>query len=339
MRNGLALDRADHHPLIEVFLQEGIHAHDRNGRDNDDGVPHQIGEPERDLRRFAGPHARLHLIGDQDVAQHELQGMQVRIFQIDQSIEIRVPVTDGDPKPQHRDDRLGQGQHDLGEITEVAATVDLRRLPQVLGNARLKKRSSDDDIVHDHGKWEDHDQKRIVQMEIPDRQKGRDESAAEKHRKDEKQGKELPSDEILPRQRVRRRHVDDQADGRARYRIQYRVSVPDPNVFVLEQLFVAVQGKPLGNEPYLPVRHRRRIAEGSDDDKVKRIHQDDQKHGGKNVKQHFHHFVGRAVVDRLRGRASYRIGCVHLHLLLSSTISCSRCISSISGSPESAAGS
>src|SRR5699024_5764004 len=88
------------------------------------------------------------LVLQQDLAQHQLQGIQLPVGDVDHGGEVLVPPAYAVVQSDDRDDRDGQGQYDGQQQAEVGAAVHLGSLLQLQRDAGLEVGAHDDDVVH-----------------------------------------------------------------------------------------------------------------------------------------------------------------------------------------------
>ena len=173
------------------------------------------------------------------------------------------------PQGDHGQDGLGQRQHDREEIPQVAAAVDLRRVPQFRRQAGLEKGAGHHDVIGDHRERQHHDEERVHHVEgVVQDDEGGDQAAPEEHGKNEEEGKESASHHVPPAQGVGHRDVDGQHDQRARKGIQYGVAVAPPQVAHGKQVVVPVHAEAPGKQQHIALGHHIGIADGGDHDKI-----------------------------------------------------------------------
>jgi hypothetical protein len=175
------------------------------------------------------------------------------------------------PKCDDRYECLGKWQDDGEEKPKVAAAVHLSRVPQLFGNAALEKRAGHDDVEDGHRERQHDDPKCIVEVELPRDQKRGDEAAAEEHDDEEHRHKKLAKHQIAARERIRSGQVDRKAYERTHQRVEDGDVVAGPDSGGIQQCAVAIESKAHGVKPHFAGRHRRRFAEGGNDDEVQRV--------------------------------------------------------------------
>jgi len=183
LTNQLLLQRPDHDPMHEILLQERVQHQDRQGRDDD----RRVFDRDPDIHPVARRGARHHVIGavgDQNLAQHELKREQLAVPQINQRIEIGVPMPDGVPQDHDRDDRHGEGNDDSHHNGPVVRAVDPRRFLQAHRNA-LESGTHNDEVERIDRARQQQRPGRIQHAQIVDEQERRNQAAAEDHRNDD----------------------------------------------------------------------------------------------------------------------------------------------------------
>src|SRR5215471_7974893 len=86
-------DRAQQRTLDEILLEEWIDQQNGHGRDDNGGVFDGLADLEGVAAADAGRHA-LHVAGDQDFAQYQLERVEVAALEINQGLKIGIPVRD-----------------------------------------------------------------------------------------------------------------------------------------------------------------------------------------------------------------------------------------------------
>src|SRR3979411_1480777 len=119
----LLLDGADQRALDEVFLQEGVDHQNRESGDDDCGVLDRLAELKGVAAGDASGHT-LDVTGDQDFAEDELEWIQIPDADIDQRVEVCVPVANGIEEDDYGERWQGQRQHDAKQDGEVVRSVD-----------------------------------------------------------------------------------------------------------------------------------------------------------------------------------------------------------------------
>lgn len=115
----------------------------------------------------------------------------------------------------HRDDGLGQGQHDAPEGAEVVRAVQRGRLEQIVGDRVLDEGTGDDQVV---GVDQHHDQQNpggVDQLQAVDHHVGGHQAAGEVHGEHEVHHDGVARLEIRAGQRVGGGHGDDHVQRRA----------------------------------------------------------------------------------------------------------------------------
>ena len=291
----LSLHRAEHESLVEVFLHKGIRAQNRHGGNDDYHILKQVCEPHGADHGFVvAQHVRLRLVDDEDVAQHQLQGHQVVVADVNQRVVIRVPLRHGRPQADHRQHGLGERQRDLEEIAQVAAAVDAGRVPQVSGQVGGKEHARHDDVVHRNGKRQNQHPERIVQPKVQNHRVGGDQAPIKEHGEHVIRVEQAAAHQILARKRVSHGHVHRQAHQHAQHRVGDGVAVANPEIRALAQLDVAVHVQPLGPEEHFAVGHQRGVAERGDQNEIQRIEHDQQRYPGERVEESVEGDIPRA---------------------------------------------
>src|SRR5262249_2434623 len=134
----LPLQGADQGPLDEVSLYEGIDQQQRHAGDDDQGVLEEVDQIlAHELGLNVAGHVQVGLVLHSDRAQDELQLIEIPVRQVDQGVEVAVPVGDGVEEGVDGDNGTGEGQHDVPQEPEVAAAVELSRLQELIGERGL----------------------------------------------------------------------------------------------------------------------------------------------------------------------------------------------------------
>ena len=98
----------------------------------------------------------IHGIGDQYVAQYQLQGERGFVVDIDQGVKVTDPDVDRRVQRDDRKDRAGQRKGDRPVLTVDGAAVDFACLKQFRRNGVFKIRPHQDDIPSAHSIGNDH---------------------------------------------------------------------------------------------------------------------------------------------------------------------------------------
>ena len=144
---------------------------------------------------------------------------------------------------------------------------------------------------------------------VDDDERG-NQAAAEEHGKHEKQRKPPAAHQIAPRQRIGHRNIDHQHDRRTRDGVQDRIAIANPQILHRGQVLIALQGDAARQQQDFALRHKRRIADGGDDDKIHGIQGRHGQDGGNGIQNAVKHAIAGQPAHVVV--APYRNGC---HLL------------------------
>ncbi|MNP22851.1 hypothetical protein D3C76_1155390 [compost metagenome] len=153
---------------------------------------------------------------DNDLAQQNLHRPFVRVVDVHNGAEVRVPVGYGIEQGDGGDGRQGQRQYDLEQNAEVAAAVQLRRFLQTFGKALEEAPQNDQVKCADSGR-NNHREQAVDQTNLLYNQEGRDQTAMEQHGENDHQVEEFTAVQIAAGQAVRHQggneHTDQGSDG------------------------------------------------------------------------------------------------------------------------------
>ena len=99
-------------------------------------------------------------------------------FRIQVSIHEGVPLSYCRPQGDNSDNGFGKREDNLEEKSKVSASIQLRRLPEILRDTVIKERSSYDDVIRYNGERNNHNPEGIQQMKSLYCQVGRDQTTA-----------------------------------------------------------------------------------------------------------------------------------------------------------------
>ena len=143
--------------------------------------------------------------------------------------------------------------------------------------------------------------------------KGRNQTAAEEHRKDEIEGEKAAAGQILSGKSVGNRNIDDQHDQRSGEGVENGVSIACPEIAHGEQVGIAFQTDAPGPEQHVAPGDQIRIADGGDHDEIHRVERDQGEERGRRVDHCVENAVGAAFADMVRaGFPPARDGYTHL---------------------------
>lgn len=92
----LSFQGAQHHAFYKIFLAEGIETHHRQRGDDNQGVFQYICQALTAFQQFwVDIHALSHLVGNEDFPQEERKGIFVPVTQVQEGVEISIPMTNG----------------------------------------------------------------------------------------------------------------------------------------------------------------------------------------------------------------------------------------------------
>ena len=121
------------------------------------------------------------LVREQDVTKHVLQRLQTTFTDIDKAGEVVVPVANKVIQTNNRDDGGAQRNNHFEKISEVAKTVDLGRIMQILWNGCFEERPSDYQVPHAHRPRQDEHERVVQQAKGLEQQVVRYQTAGEIH--------------------------------------------------------------------------------------------------------------------------------------------------------------
>ena len=190
-----------------------------------------------------------------DVAEHLLQGIVIGIGDIYQGIIKIIPPAHRVIQRDHGDDGLGQGYRDPEKLSEPGAAVDLRGLIQAFRDGGLIIGPGHHHVVYGKASYYDQGVRLIQKPQIPHHQVGGKQSAGKIHDDHKIGGDEPPAPQILFAQGVGRGNGQHQAHQCSEYRVGDAVAKAHPDLLVLKDLSVAVQGKSLRPEHHISRNH------------------------------------------------------------------------------------
>ena len=125
-------------PDTKYFWIKGVEDRHRYRRHHDGGVLQQVAQLLL-FKLFGHVHGHARrIVLDQDVLQHQLQGVQLVVVEVDQGVEKAVPVAHRVEQDVDGDDGRGQRDGDLEQELEIVAAVDAGALQQLAGDVDWK---------------------------------------------------------------------------------------------------------------------------------------------------------------------------------------------------------
>ncbi len=275
-------------------------------RDDDQGVLEQVGHSFAfHLDRDVGDARRLG-VEDEDVPQHQLQGVQVRTLQVDQGIEVGIPLEDAVHQRDHRDHRLGQREDHRPEEPQITAAVDLGSFGQFVGDRCPEVGPGDDHLPNGNRLRQHHRPPGVQHAEVLDHHVQRDQPALKEHREQHQCHDHVAAHELLSRQRVGDHDGQGGADQRADDRVDQRVDIPADDLLIAQQRLVAGGREVDRPQVDLTRRNRRRTGERAGQDVEQRRDHDDQRHRKQDVDRDQEDPVDRGLLDPPRLLGSRR---------------------------------
>lgn len=201
----------------------------------------------------------------------------------------------GDAVKQGHDGQDGHRQRkdDANQDLQVGAAVNLRRFLYFDGDILLEKGAHNDDVPYGERIRDDKRPHRVDHAEIFHQQIGRNEPAAEKHRKYEKGGKVAASGQIFARQRIGGEYRHNDINSRPDNGVQDRIPVALQNVVVLEHFLVSAERDALRPQPHLSAQNFGRIANRGGQHEQQRIQDGDQGENEQSVDDETEHSVAK----------------------------------------------
>lgn len=152
-----------------------------------------------------GPDRSLHVDGhrrgvavdDEYVAQHDLQRIERLVLQVEQRVEVLVPLSHRIEEAEHRDDGPAEREDEGEEEADIRAAVDGRRLVELVADVLLEEGARDDDVPHRDGVGQDDGPAAVVEAEVAHHQVERDRAAAEEHGEEDQLGDQVTAIELL----------------------------------------------------------------------------------------------------------------------------------------------
>ena len=191
------LDRADHDALDEEALEEGVQDQQGQGGGDDDAVLDQVAQAL--LEREGGgilDHISQRVL-KQNIAQHQLQRIFLRRFQINQGIEVAVPVIDRIEEDHDGNDGLAQRKDHAEEKLRVAGAVKRGGFEEFIRDGLLEKRARDDEVPRADRDGQDQSPHGVVEIKRNHQKIGGDETAGKNHGEGDAHHEEIPPDEVF----------------------------------------------------------------------------------------------------------------------------------------------
>lgn len=202
----------DHDALSKVLLQEGVNAEDGKDDDNDGGVLGLHGFHGQ-LKEVAVALGHLVLSQYEKLDQIHLKGLKLNVGDVEEGVEIAVPVAHRVKESEHGHNGLGQGNHDLPEDGGFAGAIDGGGFHETLGDAR-EEGAGKDHVEDADGAGENHGPAGVVEAQVFDEKKVGDHTAAEEGGEDDHHGDEVASPETFAGEGVGGHTGEDDVDER-----------------------------------------------------------------------------------------------------------------------------
>ena len=122
------------------------------------------------------------LIADQNASKDNLQWLQTFASDINQCVKVGIPLSYCRPQGDNSDNGFGKWKDNFEEEAKISASIQLRRLPEILRDTVVEERSSYDDVIRYNGERNNHNPEGIQQMKSLYCQVGRDQTTGEEHR-------------------------------------------------------------------------------------------------------------------------------------------------------------
>src|SRR6266850_149347 len=310
--------RPHRNALHEVALEVWIDDEDGQGRDDDRRVFDRLADGERIAARHIGRHV-LGVARNQDLAEHELERVQIAVTDVDECPEEGVPMCDAIEQDHHRDDRPRQRDDDLEQDRPVVRTVHARGLLERLRNGH-EARAHDDEVEGADRPRDDQRPQRVLQAErLPDEEIRRDETAAEEVREHDQEHDRILEEDVPPRERIGTQRGEEDVQRRADDDDEQRVAVAAEDQRVLEHATVGLEGQVDRPEEQPAVGGElARVAERREEDEEQRIqrddHERDQEEDVADAEKPLRGALVMADPLSLEGNGHHRLVCVNLRL-------------------------
>ena len=145
-----------------------------------------------------------------------------------------------------------------------------------MGNAVGEIAAHDQRVVEAHGAGNHHRPDGVGHAQVPHHQIGGNQTAAEVHGHQAELHEEVARQPVLARKRISAQHRHDHVDHRAEHGVQQAVAIADPDGFVVEQLLIALERKPLEPDQHVALPDLVGIAERGNHHKPQRPDEDEQ---------------------------------------------------------------
>ena len=180
---------------------------------------------------------------------HCLYRDQVRVLNVHKAGEPVIPATYNVEQRDGRKTCLKQWQHNLEEYPPVTSAVDLGGLKQCIRDGGLYERPKDYDVIRADQTGQQEYPNGVIDVQVLHIQYvGRNQTAAEQHRKEQYPCEELAMLEMRLRQHISVKAHYRKAHHRAHYSVENGDPIRRPHLIAhLEQVLVAFQ-RPLGRE-------------------------------------------------------------------------------------------
>lgn len=280
MPNSLLLHSPHHNPAYKVTLQKRVYQQDRQGADENlrcpDGTLGQV----RDRLRVHLGHVALH----DDRLHKRRQRQLLRITDVDDPVEICIPVSHHHEQRHGSNNRHGHGQINFDKRLEMTCAIDKCGLLQVLRH-RAEEIQQQNDVEHRHQTWQDQRPQRIHQTQFQNEDVSWNQAPTEQHRDDKIPQVNIPSAEHsrLLRQSIRRKRIDDECKPGAQHRPLHRYPERGQEVGVIKRLGVRLERKSNWPECHEPCIRRGGRTEGYHQQVIQRQQAEHRKDGQKHI--------------------------------------------------------
>ena len=240
---GLTFDCADHDAFGKILLQEGIEAHDGKGRYHDS---HRLdtlaGYGLHGIRRVGQLQLFRSGRGVDEVPQHLLQHLFGRRCDVEDHIEVGIPVSHCVKQGDSGDGRQGQRQNDTPQDTKVIGSVDICGFLKTGRNAG-EECLHDDHIVGGNRAGQPDRPVCVHKAQTLDEHEVRDKSGAEQHGKRDQEEKYIASGQTRLGKRIRSANGNDHVDGGSDHGQDHRILHGVEYLRALNNLLVGIGGK------------------------------------------------------------------------------------------------
>ncbi len=250
-------DGADHDSLDEELLDKRIDDQKGQARHNNYRIANR-------LAQTLGPYRCLHIrrhgrgvsVNDKDVTKHNLQRVQGLVLQVQECIEVLVPLPYCIEKRENRYNCPTQGEYKGEEEADIRASVYLSGLIQFIRDILLQECTGNDDIPYGYRIGEDDGEPGIIDTELAYHQVKRNDSTGEEHCEEDELGYKLPSIELFPGERIGDQHGEHYTDNRSGNHIVEAVHVSGSDLLVGKDGLVTYQVEVYRKEPNFACHHR-----------------------------------------------------------------------------------